>query len=231
MPLPHIEERCAEETGRYLRALAHDTRPCFEIFRRAFMEGNQLAWASILRIYGALVSAWVMRHPATLRVQGADEDYVNLAFERMWSAITPAKFARFDSLAGVLAYLKLCVHSAVVEEARREGGMSRARSLDDTLPGADAGLPADPGPGVERVVLAEETRHAVRSAVANRMNNDKERLVVRGLFELDLKPGAIHALHPGVFASVEEIYLIRQVVLDRLGRDPVLRRVAAEAAW
>jgi DNA-directed RNA polymerase specialized sigma24 family protein len=227
-PLPRVAERCAEETGHYFSAQTSDTSPCFELFRRALAEGNQLAWEAVFRQYHRLVAAWVGRHPERLRGRGEIDDYVNNAFERMWSALSPAKFARFGSLGAVLAYLKMCAHSAVMEDARRASLLGGALALDDTPSGLESTLPAPAAAAPERVALALEVRHAVREAVNARLLDEKERLVVHCLFELDLKPKAICARHPDVFDGVREVYLIRQVVLERLSRDSALKRLAAE---
>ncbi len=227
-PLPRVAERCAEETGRYFHTQASDSSPCFELFRRALGEGNQLAWEAVFRQYHSLVAAWVSRHPAILRSHRETEDYVNNAFERMWSALSHAKFNRFDSLSAVLAYLKMCAHSAIVEDARKASLLDRAVTLDDAPHGLESDLPAPAEFATERVVLTHEARHAVRDAVNARLQDEKERLVVYCLFELDLKPKAIYAQHPDMFADVREIYLIRQVVLERLSRDPALKNLAAE---
>ena len=228
--LARVAERCAEETGRYFHAQTSDSSPCFELFRRALGEGNQLAWEAVFRQYHGLVAAWISRHPENLRRHNETEDYVNNAFERMWSALSRSKFARFSSLSAVLAYLKMCAHSAIVEDVRKASLLDRAVSLDDTPSGLESELPAPAAFATERVVLTHEARDAVRDAVNARLQDEKERLVVHCLFELDLKPKAIHAQHPDIFADVREIYLIRQVVLERLSRDPVLKDLAAEQA-
>ena len=225
--LRHVADRCAEETGRYFLALAIDSSPCFELFRRALGDGNQLAWEAVFQQYHALVGSWVVRQLAT-RDHNEIQDYVNRAFERMWAAVPKAKFERFNDLRAVLAYLKMCAHSAIVEDARRTNLLDRAVALDDLSDGVEGDSPAPADTQTERVVLTHEARSAVREAVNARLQDEKERLVVHGLFELDLKPKAIYAQYPDVFADVREIYLIRQVVLERLSRDPVLKSLAGE---
>lgn len=227
-PLRHVADRCAEETGRYFLALAIDSSPCFELFRRALGDGNQLAWEAVFQQYQALVGSWAGRQLATRRDHNEIQDYVNRAFERMWAAVSKAKFEQFSDLRAVLAYLKMCAHSAIVEDVRRANLLDHAVPLDDLADGAEGDSPAPADTQTERVVLTHEARSAVREAVNARLQDEKERLVVHCLFELDLKPKAIYAQHPDVFADVHEIYVIRQVVLERLRRDPVLKNLAGE---
>lgn len=230
LDLDDVIERCADQTRRYFSRLAFDPQHCFELFRRALGEGNERAWDAVFRQYRDLVAGWVRNHPEVLRNNNEIQDYVNRSFERMWAAVSRTKFERFSSLSAVLAYLKMCVHSAIVEDARKASLLDRAVALDDAPPGieAETSAPAETAP--ERIVLTREARGAVRDAVNARLQNKKERLVVHCLFELDLKPKAICARHPGVFADVDEIYLIRQRVLERLSRDQVLKHLAGEEA-
>jgi DNA-directed RNA polymerase specialized sigma24 family protein len=225
--LRHVADRCAEETGRYFLAQPSDPSPCFELFRRALGDGSQLAWEAVFQQYHALVRSWVARRLET-RDHDEIQDYVNRAFERMWAAVPKAKFERFNDLRAVLAYLKMCAHSAIVEDARRANLLDRAVTLDDLSGGAEGDSPAPADTQTERVVLSHEARSSVREAVNARLQDEKERLVVHCLFELDLKPKAIYAQFPDVFHDVREIYLVRQVVLERLSRDPVLKSLAGE---
>jgi DNA-directed RNA polymerase specialized sigma24 family protein len=235
-PLRHVADRCAEETTRFFHAQAVDASPCFELFRRAFAEKkqdgldeeNQPAWEAIIRVYGGLVAGWVTKHPETLRSNNEIQDYVNLAFARFWDAVRKAKFERFPDLRALLAYLKMCVHSAIVEDVRRASLLDRAVALDDLVDGVEGDVPASADSLTERLVLTREARSTFHEAVDARLQSEKERLVVYNLFELDLKPKAIYDLHPKVFADVHEIYRIRQVVLERLSRDPTLKRLAGE---
>jgi DNA-directed RNA polymerase specialized sigma24 family protein len=227
-PLSVVAGRCAEETAHFHRALPTDPSPCFELFRRALAAGDQQAWDAVFHQYEAQVRSWVENHLAAQRTGCESCDYVNDAFDRLRRAVSKAKFEHFSDLRAVLAYLKMCVHSAIMADVRRRSLLDRAVPLDDLVEGAGGDTPAPADAQTERVVLTEESRRAVREAVHARLQGDKERLVVHALYDLDLKPRAIYDLHPGVFADVHEIYRIRQVVLERLSRDPALKALARE---
>jgi DNA-directed RNA polymerase specialized sigma24 family protein len=230
MDLDPLARCCAEETERFFRDRDSDPGFCFELFRRALAARDERAWDAIYRQYAPLAAAWAAGHPEIARGGGEIQEFVNRAFARMWAAIPPSKFGHFRDLRSVLAYLKMCVHSAIVEEARKTAALRRMVALD--------ALPAETGPGprpeldspVDRMAFAEERRTAVRQAVTSRVQDDKERLVVYCLFELDLRPKAIFARYPHAFRDVREIYTIRQVVLERLARDPTLRAFVREDA-
>ena len=54
-------------------------------------------------------------------LQSSGEDvlyFVNCAFEKIWIALTPEKFSHFTQLASLLSYLKMCMHSVIVDHNR-----------------------------------------------------------------------------------------------------------------
>jgi len=228
MELDSLARFCAEETERFFRDRESDPRFCFEIFRRALGKGDQRAWDAIYRQYWPLVAGWIAAHPEITRSGGEIQEYVNRTFERMWAAVPPSRFHNFRDLRSILAYLKMCAHSAVVEDARKAAAFNRMVALDalpeeaDPAPASTADSPPD------RVAFAHELREKLWGLVDARLQDDRERLVVRCLFELDLRPKTILTRYPGVFHDVREIYRIRQVVLERLARDPNLRALVGE---
>jgi RNA polymerase sigma factor (sigma-70 family) len=222
MDLDTLAQQCAQQTGRFFRKLEYDPAYCFELFRRALGDNDQTAWKLVYEQYRTLVAGWVRSHPEFERSGEEAQDFVNRAFERMWAACTPSRFECFRDLKSLLAYLKMCVHSAIMDEVRRAGPPTRE------LPG-----PVDPDAGIadapaDSELLATESREQLWDLVNARLRDEKERVVVRGLFVLDLKPGAIYARWPGLFRDTREIYRIRQIVLERLSRDPNLRHLVGE---
>lgn len=219
LPLAMLAHRCSKESERFANRQPYDPRFCFEIFRRALQEGNTAAWECIYHQYHRLVVSWVRRHPAFAQT-GEDADFLaNRAFEAMWHAFTHSdplepeqrtpnreKFERFPDINRLLQYLQMCVHSAVRESVQ----------------------PALPYPEIH---TEPEHEHLVEAADRERfwalidtcLRNDKERLVVRSLFLLQLKPGEIYARHPTLFHSVTEIYRLRDNARERLRRCAALR--------
>ncbi len=222
--LDELTRDCADETALFFRGHNHDSPDCFELFRRALELNSQRAWESICAQYLPLVRSWVAQHPELAHSGGDIHDLANRAFERMWAAWTPDKFRRFRDLRALLAYLKMCAHSAVIEELRRAGPSPRPVVLSDLPEDALDVLPRNPGPSVESEVLHRERREELWQMVRARLRDDRERLVLHDLFLLDLKPAALLARHREVFRDIREVYLIRQVVLERLGRDAQLRK-------
>jgi len=91
----------------------------YELFRRAIVEHEDEAWTAIAARYRSLMIAWAARCPALHTAEECCEDLADQAFARAWRALTPERFARFPSLAALLAYLRTCVTATVVDARTR----------------------------------------------------------------------------------------------------------------
>lgn len=223
LTLAGVAHRCARETERFFRSQNYDPHYCFELFRRAILHHNERAWALVYEQYRPLVAGWVERHSA-FEASGEESQYfVNRAFEKMWSAISPDSFGRFPDLKSLLRYLQMCVHSAVVDEVRS----SEAPTVDvedDAL----AALSRSADAGIEKQALTRALREDFWQRIDERLNDEKERLVVRGSYVLGLKPRELYADYQTTFEDVTEIYRIKQNVMDRFRRDRELQEWLGE---
>lgn len=210
MTLDDLRQRCAQETGRFFRNEKHDNSFCFELFRRALHDEDEHAWQLIYSQYRPEVVGWVRRHPQ-FELTGEEVDFfVNQAFASMWKAWTPDHFQRFPNLPALLSYLQSCVGTAILQYMRRVPDVA----ADEPLDSAEA-TPA-PAP---RPYWRDEFWQLVRE----RLNDEKELLVLEYQFMLDLKPREIYAQFPHVFSDVREIYRTKDNFLRRLSRDPDLQ--------
>ena len=209
LPLPRVAERCCEESVRFVQRLAHDPRFCFELFRRAIVERDQRAWEALYIQYTQhtpVVRHWVENHPL-FPASGEDAEYfINRAFERMWAALTAAKFSRFSDLPPLLRYLKMCAHSAVADHVR--GKLSSTQELTENC-GSSA-----PGRPFEQLCSSE-----LWQMLDPRLRDDRERTAVYCRFVAGMKPNEICTDHAALFVDVREVYAVLQNVLKRLRRD------------
>ncbi len=225
LSLGSISQRCAQETDLFFRRQDYDPRYCFELFRRAILHNNERAWEFVFHQYRPLVTSWVKRHSAFSSTGEEVQYFVNRAFERMWSALTPEKFDRFSNLKAVLSYLQLCVHSAIIDAVRLAG----PTTVDiDQKPTVIRG--GTPGSSIEALALQRAQNEELWRLIGERMGDEKERLVVYGSFVLALKPRQLHSQFQGSFESVQEIYRIKQNVLARLRRDRALKEFLGDGA-
>ena len=223
LPLASIAHRCAQETERFFQHESHDPRFCFELFRRAILEHEPLAWELIHTQYQPLVTRWVQRHPA-FEVSGEEIQYfVNRTFEKLWVALTPEKFGRFSDLQPLLRYLKMCVHSVIIDHSRSAEQPTWDIEAEESV----AEIVAD-GPALEDRVLDQISQHQLWEWINSRLNDEKERLVMYGSFALALKPRELCSQFRTVLSDVDEVYRIKQNILARLHRDPEFKRLFDE---
>lgn len=212
LSLVALAQHCAEESDHFFHRRDHDPRYCFELFRRAIVEHDQRAWNYLCRNYRSLVGGWVRRNRAFAN-SGEEIDYfVNGAFAKMWSAMSAEKFNSFSDLKSLLRYLQLCVSSVVTDHAR-------SADYHEMLADLPPGLEEDTGEAVEDAALARSEREAFWQAIAQRLNNDKERMVLHYSYVVGFKPAQIYEEKAELFDDVREIYRIKENVLSRLRRD------------
>jgi hypothetical protein len=217
LSLSALVRHCAVETDHFYHGRSYDPRFAHDLFRRALVERDEIAWEHIYAHYSTLVESWVRRSGAFAGSGESSEFFVVAAFTKFWRAVSPERFATFPTLAALLSYLQLCTGSVVIDSVR-------AQSWAEMV--AEEALPADQMPRVsaddealERVSRAEFWRY-----IDTQLNGDAERAVVLGSFVLGMKPGEICVRRPDLFASVGEVYNVKRNVLCRLSRNPELRR-------
>jgi hypothetical protein len=211
LSLSDLARACAEETSKYKRGEAAHDRYCLELLRRAVCDRDGAAWEIVLAQYRSLVLAWVRQHPASAS-QGEDGDYwVTRAFERFWMAVGPDRFGAFDHLAAVLRYLKMCVHSVLMDEAR-------ARSSRSTEPLDELESDLPDRQDVESEVLGRVSGRDLWTVIERALADEGERRVIYCSFSLEMKPAEIHQLHPELFVTVADVYRVKRNAMDRLRR-------------
>ena len=157
LSLSGVARRCAEESDHFFHRREHDPRFCFELFRRAIEERDERAWSLLCDQYRPLVAGWVKRNEAFAGSKENASFFVNGAFAKMWSAVTPEKFADFDDLKSLLRYLQLCVASVIMDHVRSVEYYER---LEDVSPAVEEAT----GVHVERRALAQAERKALARA-------------------------------------------------------------------
>jgi len=187
----------------------------YELFRRAIVERNADAWAEIHARYRPLLMSWAARLSARSQIGEWYEDIADQALVRAWLALTPEGFAQFSSLARLLAYLRNCVASTVIDGIRAQA--SRERVLH-TL---EINSPAPP----EQVVLANIDRDALWQAVSAVVATPAERIMLIESFVYDLPPRAICSRYPEFFPDVTVVYTTKRNLLNRLRRNSDLQQL------
>jgi len=218
MAVADLAHQCGQETDRYFHQQSSDSSYCFELFRRAIQESNHAAWEIICIQYQPLVAGWVRQHHGFQESGEEIQFFVNGAFGKIYGTITPAKFDGFSDIGSLLRYLKLCVHSVVVD-------YNRSTEQINPYPLEEASDTVSTDPTIEDQQIDRAYQRAFWDWINGRLNDEKERVVIYGSFVLALKPQEIYDLFQNRFGDVDEIYRVKQNVISRLRRDPEFRKL------
>jgi hypothetical protein len=213
-PINDLARSCAEETNKFLKQSVSNDRYCLEMFRRAIVERDDDAWSCIYQQYAPLVLTWVTQHQGAAPLLGQDGSapLVNAAFAKFSQALTPAKMGNFDSLAAILKYLKMCVHSVVADEVRAR----QARQYEETLELIEH-EPASDDPADD--VVANISAQGLWQVIQEELNGDDERILIYLAYVHGMKPSEISSQHRQLFPTVDDVYRIKRNVLERLRRN------------
>src|ERR671924_419563 len=198
---------CSEETSKFLKQNASNDRYCLELFRRAIVNRDDDAWACIYSQYAPLVLTWVTQHQSAtpLLSQEGSSPLVNAAFAKFAQALTPVKMGNFDSLAAVLKYLKMCVHSVVADEVRSR----QARQYEETLESIEyEPSGSDPADDVVATIAAQ----GLWQIIQEELNGEDERVLLYLAYVQGMKPSEISNQHSRLFPTVDDVYRIKRNV-------------------
>jgi hypothetical protein len=216
LPLRELAARCREETLRFLRGEPREDAYCYEVFERAIALRDDDAWEAIMTQYRGIVLAYVGQHSAPAMLREPDDYWVNRAFQRFWTAVGPERFGQFADLAGLLKYLKLCVHSEVMDEmrARKTASVTSLDELGETAPAPN---------NSERSALGKLAGEQLWETILRELQDEGEQVVAYLSFARDLKPAEIFQRHPRLYESVADVYRIKRNVIERLRRSADVR--------
>jgi hypothetical protein len=221
MAVVDLADKCAQETENYFHQQSHDSTYCFELFRRAIQEHNQSAWEIICVQYQPLVTGWVKQHRGFETTGEEVQYFVNGAFGKIAATLSPVKFDGFSNIGSLLRYLKMCVHSVIVD-------YNRMVDQVNLYPLEDASQEPSTEPATEDQALDRSHDRAMWEWINSWLEDEKERRVIYGLFVLALKPQELHDHFQNLFSEVDEIYRVKQNVIARLRRDPEFRKLLGE---
>ncbi len=222
MPVEELAALSRQQMDRYLSQVPSEDMYAFELFRRAICERDERAWSCLYAQYHLLLLGWLRRHPARSASREDDEELINRAFGRFWECVGPARFPDFPSAAALLRYLKLCVHSVVLDDARahqHDDRESRDMETDERMTAPDP-----------TAAIAESDAAArLWDAIAAEVRGEAELLVARLCFLHGMRPREVFERHPEVYESVDAVYRVKRNLLDRLKRNRTVRAFVEEA--
>jgi len=219
LTLVGVSFRCRVETHKFLQGKKHDTRYCFELFRRALEEPNSAeskeVWAYVYESYYTLTVRWVSRHQL-IKLTGEPADYfANVALTKMWLyfAKETGTFSAFVDLRSLLRFLQLCINSEIVDYYRKHVVPIES---DDEGENGMASLPAEKS-RFDSVELAE-----LWVEVYKLTKTELERLWVYAYFELLLPRRHILKLF-AQFETLQQVKRTQDTFMRRAKRNERLK--------
>ena len=225
LDLDDLLKRCQLESTRYFQGKTHEPAYCFELFRRAFVSRDAVAWHHLYTVYQPLVAGWIKSNQS---FSGASEEvqyFINRTYEKMWTSISEEKFTHFPDLTALLRYLKMCAGSAVIDHLRATTRLQLEALVE---PLASQFHPTDSS--LENLTFDRVQSEAFWQQVMALLKSKEEHCVVHGFFVLGLKPRELQAQFPGVFEDIQHLYRVKENVLARLRRNHALVEYLREYA-
>lgn len=225
LTLRRVVELCSENTTLFFEKVAHDETYCMELFRRAMVDKVDEAWIYIVQTYEMMVLGWA-RKKIVGSMTVSPKDCADEAFAKMWVSLQKKRFSDFKTLSAFLEYLRICVHSVIMDRGRELEKFQALRRLDEVdmeLGSDDGDYPAELPIGDYKPTDTEVTSRMIAEEiwrwVSGHCKNDREELVMRALFQESLKPAEVIHEYGQYFEDVNEIYRIRRNVMLRLAQD------------
>jgi len=216
VPLEQLRAEAHVQERRYARGGLSQDAAGLELFRRAIDERNEAAWQAVLEIYRGLLVAQAGRKVVRSLVVEDDGFCVDRAFQRFWHATSTRQLTDFQDLASILKYLKMCLGSVLLDQARARRRQAWV-SLDDVAP---EGVVSD-DPSSE--VIGHLARRELWAAIDRDLPDTGERLVAHLSFVAGLWPREILARHPEKFHDVYDVYRTKRNMIERLRRSQAIQ--------
>jgi hypothetical protein len=208
MPVSLLAERCLQELECFRRGEPSQGQYGLELFRRATMQRDELAWERLQHSLDEILHRWIRNHPKRelLSQLDTEDNCVAQAVERFWYATACQQQVAFSSLAAALRYLRLCLNSIIIDTLR---ATIRPREVPLSAPYEAA----------ERFFEPPEEAHECWEVIESLLPDQRERRVAYLLFHCGLKPREIVRCCSEEFSDVREIYRLRCNILERLLRN------------
>jgi hypothetical protein len=211
LSVDELARRCAQETEKFNRRQLSDPQFCFELLRRALAEGHAEAFTRVYLAYERQVLGWVYSHSRFTQTGESAEYFARIALSTFYFALRGDKFRHFSSLPQVLAYLKLCVHTAI------------AQYLRDQQPHAVGSLDDTDEPSHTPDLAARADASELWGQICRLLPVARDRQLARCVFLQGLRPREIVRAYPEHWSSEREVTVALYRIRRILQSDPELR--------
>ncbi len=214
--ISRISQHCMEETKRFRRNQRYNSDYCFELFRRAFQESEDQAFAYIWSNYRQLVGFWLRQHPFFNQLETLPfEFHLYDCFEQFVIGMSKHDFVQFASLPEILSFWKKCVNSVVMTAVRK-------KRLTEVPINQMVGLSMDGSEHMDSLIAAQMAWERIEMI----LTDEQDILLARLVIIQGLKPRHILAIYPHVWQTMRQLMTdIQRIIKRRLARDNELRKI------
>src|SRR5260221_11506745 len=114
MSIPLLADHCRRELEVYRRGEPSNDQYSLELFYRALVQRDSLAWEAIQYCFGPIMYRWIRDH--SLREVAcrfdSEENYVAQGFARFWQSTVDNREIMFKTLGAALLYLRMILQAA-----------------------------------------------------------------------------------------------------------------------
>jgi DNA-directed RNA polymerase specialized sigma24 family protein len=208
MSVTELADRCMDEIKRFQRGEPSSDLYGIELFRRALMQLDPLAWEAVQQRFSDVMYGWLYQHPMRHAASRFDseENYVAQAFARFWQATAGNQKIEFTTLAAILRYLRASLNGTILDALR---AYSRPRETPLPEPGSAEGLFGE----------EQDDSHELWEAIQSVLPDQRQQRVAYLLFHCQLKPRQVVQFCPDEFSDVGEVYRLRRNIFERLLRN------------
>ena len=190
---------------------------CFELFRRALDDGDEIAWSALKQQYEGLIRGWLHGATSFSVLPDTIEELVQETLTRFWRTLGQQPVTlheRFNHVGSILSYLKRCAVATCLDWQRKN---LRQEKLHTELATIHQRQNNSTAPFVEQVEQNEQLQQ-IKTWIKQEVHDEQERLILFLSYEQDMKPNEIAKQYPEQFATVQEVRRIKERVLKRARR-------------
>lgn len=208
--LQSILENCLNELKLFKQTGTGESVHCLKLFRIGIQDEDQHAFSLIFLNFHSQVEHWIFAHEKFYITGESVEHFVSVTFSKFYHALQGSKFARMDTFAGVMKYLKLCVHSVITDYLR-------------SLP--------PPTVNIEDVAIATESKpldatfDEIWQRILVLITDPIDQLIARKVFVEGYRPAEICEQFSDKFENPRQVSVALQRIRRHLRTDNQLRNL------
>lgn len=215
MSIKILTDNCREQTQRYYRQEKHDTKYCYELFRRFFEDNCDKALNALYTVYKPHVWHWVKSHRYFYKINATEDEIIIDSMSHFVFALRRHPFSHFSTIGALLSYWRMCVNSIIMNQWHRN---ERRKALEN------AGWDSKEVLSFDNNVL----KTTIWERVQKILQNSDDQMLARLIYLYDMKPRQIVKEHPEIWNDPDTVRVAQQRIKRHLKKDNTLFELLME---